>query len=134
MRGEAMTRLPEYRRRRLAQELRGPLPEGLVWNYGEVELETFCGTEGCALAVAKRLWPEAMPESAIWEWAIEDIGEFFGMRPLEVTDVFYRGDQVTAAEVADRLEAIGFPEWKGRISEPPAGSAYFYIPKDDELE
>jgi hypothetical protein len=77
-----------------------------------------------------------MPESAIWEWAIEDIGEFFGMRPLEVTDVFYRGDRVTAAEVADRLDAleVRFPEWKGRISAAPVGSAYFSFPEDDGLE
>ncbi len=42
----------------LARALRAPLPLGFTWDFGETFYWTECGSAGCAMGLAKILWPE----------------------------------------------------------------------------
>lgn len=48
--------------RALAKALRGPMPKGFTWNFGQLCRTDTCGSVGCAIGLAKTLWPKAFPD------------------------------------------------------------------------
>jgi hypothetical protein len=101
------TETPALRRARLIEVLRSPMPNTWKWDFGVTEEEHECGTAGCALGLARQLWPEMNDFHAIRDRE----AAFFGITKDQAFSVFfgpYRGcfASVTPEMVADRLEAI----------------------------
>ena len=100
---DVATETPAIRRARLIEALRGEM-RGWRWDY--LYVDTGCGTAGCALGLARRMWPEMDGLST------DEEAKFLGLRESDFFDVFFglciaTEEPITPAMVADALEAIG---------------------------
>jgi hypothetical protein len=100
--------------RKLARLLRHGMPAQFRWDFRTIGAEE-CGTHGCAIGLARAVWPEAreaMPGKAE-SWSRE-VADTFGMSHAKAYEIFfdpttYRrrwGEMhlVTPADVADAIE------------------------------
>lgn len=95
----------------LAWILRHQMPEGHRWDFTKVIYRESCGTAGCALGVARIVWPElkemywiemlqalgtqAYFTAQLFSAGVDSARENYGVLP----------DAVTAAMVADKIDA-----------------------------
>ncbi len=93
---------PSQRRARLIAELRGEMPD---WHWDFSIARNGCGTAGCAMGYAMRLW--AIP-------SIKQLHRYLGLTDLQGIACFthfgygyYKLTEITPAMVADKLEALG---------------------------
>lgn len=97
----------------LAQALRRPMPVYFRWDYGEVLIDVRdlggnkCGSQGCAIGLARTLWPDFAEayakgdsEEDIIEMPEEDINEIFYSAHYGVAE----DDEVRPEHVADAID------------------------------
>lgn len=110
---EVQFETPALRRARLIEALRGEMSNEFVWDFTTIMGP--CGTSGCALGLACKLWPDSF-DTLSDPWAEPEQGEFFGISEDAARRIFYDEgefygvdalEDVTPAMVADALEKIG---------------------------
>lgn len=105
---------PAMRRAILISALRHPMPPEFTWDYGCFHTRTACGTTGCALGLARTIFPdERRLRRKFWRpfkaWA-----EVFGITPKQAGRIFCSREtyhvqklgDVTPHQVADQLEKV----------------------------
>ena len=102
---------PDIRRRVLIDALRGKLPEGFEWDFSVVERKApGCGTAGCAIGLARSLWPgKRLP---IWYDRPREparLANFFGIPVSAVEKIFltswHYGENVPMSEITPKMVA-----------------------------
>lgn len=96
--------------RQLSKALRGEMPQGFTWDFWVVEAKDFegCGTVGCALGLARQLWPKEFQGVCAADAAHKN----FDMTYEAVRRIFFgRGaysdaanEEITPAMVADEID------------------------------
>lgn len=102
--------------RKLAYLLRQQMPAKFEWKYGVVYAESECGTAGCAMGLARFVWPEAAAAiPLLFRGTATDaatVARLFDM-PLEVAeDIFFFGyacksrrhSEIKPVAVADAID------------------------------
>lgn len=107
--------VPDESRERLAMlrdMLRGPRPDGHVWDFGTILKQTSCGTIGCALGEwflrTGRLTGWVLLEG-IRAIPCQDAAEEFGLTADQALYIFYLADDrrsISPLIVADRITAV----------------------------
>lgn len=80
------------------------------WHWNFSQLRSTCGTVGCALGYANRLWPEA--DLLTIPLPMERIGDFFGLTTAKIDEIFFGFSgcydapnyRITPKMVADALQ------------------------------
>ena len=94
--------------RKLAWVLRHPevWPKGHTWNYNSTIVRHECGTFGCAMGVARLMWPAHINDADVVE-----MGDKFEMLLCDAGAIFYEpptygktAAEVTPLDVADAID------------------------------
>lgn len=68
----------------LATALEAPMPKGFAWDYTVIHERRDCGTVGCAIGLANRIWPLAnLVPTCDFRWglarSLDNVCAFFGI-------------------------------------------------------
>jgi hypothetical protein len=106
---------PALRRAILVDALRDEMPQDFKWNFSQVHSKHKCGSSGCAIGLARTLWPEArLPTTFDYDWSLARLANFLGLERDVAHRIFLSKDpygvwydDVTPVMVADELEKLG---------------------------
>ena len=101
--------------RNLAYVLRNPVlwPQGHEWDYSTVLSNAPCGTAGCAIGIARMVWPGfPLPLEHQADWCPQ-AASFFGMKQRTFEEIFISArkhdcddwEEVTPVMVADAIDS-----------------------------